>query len=337
MKFGIFGGASRGPSTDDSTAYGSFIDLCIEAEELGFYGVALVEHHFTGFGQLSSSLSLLNYLAAKTTSLRLGTAVTVLPWRNPVLLAEEAATLDLLSGGRLDLGIGKGYRYNEFRGMGQTIDEAAERYDESVAVLQLAFNSEGRWNFEGKFWNFQDVVVEPTPTQKPMTLWVGASSQGSIVRAAKDGFNLLLDLAGSFELTANRVAWYRDALEASGQAWQPDRVALTRTLMITKEKDAAWERSIEARQAARVRLRELSFAPDDPRLARPEDLPTGDLFYSDIRLSTEESSIMGTPEDCIEKLKFLESCGVEKVLFSPVGGISGLRLFAKEVMPAFSS
>ncbi len=335
MKFGIFGGASRGRDTDDSAGYEKFIDMCVEAEDLGYYGVLLVEHHFTGFGQVSSPLNLLSYLAAKTERLRLGTAVTVLTWRNPILLAEEAATLDLLSGGRLDLGIGKGYRYNEFRGMGVSMDEVTERYDEAVEVLRLAWTSEERFDYDGKYWHFRDVVVEPEPIQKPPALWVGASSLGSIKKAAENGLNLLLDQAGSFELTAQRLATYRDAAKAAGQPYTPDNVAVTRPLQITFKKDAQWERSLAARQAARERLRELAFAPDDPRLARPEDLPTGDLFYSDLRLSTEQSSIMGTPDECIEKVRFLEDAGVERIMFAPGNGIESLRLFAKEVMPAF--
>src|SRR5437868_4253554 len=111
MKFGLFGGArARGGPAGDSDGYHSFINYIIEAERFGFSSVFLVEHHFTGFGQVSASLNLLSYLAARTERIRLGTAVVVLPWHNPVLVAEEAATLDLLSNGRLDFGVGKGYR-----------------------------------------------------------------------------------------------------------------------------------------------------------------------------------------------------------------------------------
>ncbi|HEY5299342.1 MAG TPA: LLM class flavin-dependent oxidoreductase, partial [Acetobacteraceae bacterium] len=114
MRFGLFGGArtKRGIDlgTGDSHSYRGFIDYVVEAERLGFDSVFLVEHHFTGQGQVSASLTLLAYLAARTSRIRLGTAVVVLPWHNPVLIAEQAATLDLLSGGRLDLGVGKGYR-----------------------------------------------------------------------------------------------------------------------------------------------------------------------------------------------------------------------------------
>ena len=111
MKFGLFGGArARGGPAGDSHAYHDFVNYVTEAEKLGFSSVFLVEHHFTGFGKVSASMSLLAYLAARTERIRLGTAVVVLPWHNPVLVAEQAATLDLLSNGRLDFGVGKGYR-----------------------------------------------------------------------------------------------------------------------------------------------------------------------------------------------------------------------------------
>ena len=114
MRFGLFGGArARGGPAGDSSAYHDFINYVVEAEKLGFSSVFLVEHHFTGFGQVSASMSLLAYLAARTERIRLGTAVVVLPWHNPILVAEQAATLDLLSNGRLDFGVGKGYRSYE--------------------------------------------------------------------------------------------------------------------------------------------------------------------------------------------------------------------------------
>src|SRR6201993_4615109 len=96
MRFGLFGSAQArrsGPDTDSSQGFREFIDNNVEAEALGYYSTFLVEHHFTGFGQVSASLNLLTWLGARTRHLRLGTAVLVLPWHNPVLLAEQAATL----------------------------------------------------------------------------------------------------------------------------------------------------------------------------------------------------------------------------------------------------
>src|SRR3546814_17411993 len=107
MRFGLFGGVARGgDQLGDSRSYEDFIDYVVEAERLGFEAVFLVEHHFTGNGQLSASLTFLSYLAGVTSKIRLGTAVTVMPWHNPVLLAEQAAIVALVSKGRLDFGGG---------------------------------------------------------------------------------------------------------------------------------------------------------------------------------------------------------------------------------------
>jgi alkanesulfonate monooxygenase SsuD/methylene tetrahydromethanopterin reductase-like flavin-dependent oxidoreductase (luciferase family) len=138
MQFGLFGSAAArrgGPEFDSSEGFRDFIDYNVEAETLGFYSTFVVEHHFTGYGQVSATINLLTWLGARTSRLRLGTAVIVLPWHNPVLLAEQAATLDLLSGGRLDFGIGKGYRYNEFAGFCVPMEEADARFDECLEVI----------------------------------------------------------------------------------------------------------------------------------------------------------------------------------------------------------
>jgi alkanesulfonate monooxygenase SsuD/methylene tetrahydromethanopterin reductase-like flavin-dependent oxidoreductase (luciferase family) len=111
MQFGLFGSAQVKRGTDDPNSiqgYENWIEFSVAAEALGYHSIFTVEHHFTGIGQVSESLNLMTYLAAKTTKLRLGTGVTTLPWHNPVLLAEQAATLDLLSGDRLYFGVGKG-------------------------------------------------------------------------------------------------------------------------------------------------------------------------------------------------------------------------------------
>ncbi len=165
MKFGLFGGArARGGPAGDSDGYHDFINYVVEAERVGFSSVFLVEHHFTGFGQVSASLNLLSYLAARTYRIRLGTAVVVLPWHNPVLVAEQAATLDLLSNGRLDFGVGKGYRAYEFAGFCVPQDEATQRFDEAMEVIRKAWNSGGkRFSYKGKWYSYDNIVVEPIP------------------------------------------------------------------------------------------------------------------------------------------------------------------------------
>lgn len=216
MRFGLFGGArtSIGDQPSDSQQLHDFIDYVVEAEELGFESVFLVEHHFTGFGQVSASLNLLSFLAAQTKRMRLGTAVMVLPWHNPALLAEQAATVDVLSGGRLDLGVGRGYRYNEFHGFRMNMDEAEARYQECLAFIRKAWTTQGRFSHRGTYWNYDDVVVEPAPIQRPHPpLWIGANSPASIIKTANDGMNLLIAQHGTPEAVGEKIAIYRKAIE----------------------------------------------------------------------------------------------------------------------------
>ena len=149
MKFGLFGSAQAkrgGADIDSAQGFRDFVDYNVEAEALGYDSSFVVEHHFTGFGQVSASLNLLTWVAARTSTLRLGTAVLVLPWHNPVLLAEQAATIDLLSGGRLDFGVGKGYRHNEFVGFAVPMGEADARFEESLDVIIRAWTSASRFS-----------------------------------------------------------------------------------------------------------------------------------------------------------------------------------------------
>jgi alkanesulfonate monooxygenase SsuD/methylene tetrahydromethanopterin reductase-like flavin-dependent oxidoreductase (luciferase family) len=337
MRFGLFGGARTtiGEQASDSRLYSDYIQYISEAEALGFYSVFLVEHHFTGFGQISATLNFLTYLAAKTSRIRLGTAVLVLPWHNPALLAEQAATLDLLSDGRLDLGIGKGYRWGEFHGFCMPMEEAGERYDEAVAFLRKAWTTKGRFSHHGKYWHYEDVVIEPAPVQQPHPpLWVGAQSPPSIRYAAENGFNLLLGQAGSPELVAENVGIYRKAVESSGRGFDPMTVGLTRALHIARTA-AEREAAHELRMTFMRNVQQLSLSPTgaSPILGRRRSA----MSEEDMRRATETDALIGSPEEIIGRLKQLQAGGIEYVMVIDVGGsFSALRTFAREVMPEFT-
>ncbi len=165
---------------------------------------------FTGFGQVSASLSLLTWVAAKTKTLRLGTAVLVLPWHNPVLVAEQAGTIDLLSGGRLDFGVGKGYRHNEFAGFCLPIEEADARFNESLDVIVNPGPRSSASRMRVNIGSSGDIIVEPPTAQKPHPpIWMGAGSPDSIRAVAARGYNLLLDQFASFEAVAERIAIFK--------------------------------------------------------------------------------------------------------------------------------
>jgi alkanesulfonate monooxygenase SsuD/methylene tetrahydromethanopterin reductase-like flavin-dependent oxidoreductase (luciferase family) len=333
MQFGLFGAAtaarSNNPDVDSAAGFKDYIDYLIEAEALGFHSAFIVEHHFTGFGQVSATLNLLTWIGARTRTLRLGTAVIVLPWHNPVLLAEQAATIDLLSGGRLDFGIGKGYRHNEFVGFRIPMEEAEPRFEEAIDIITKAWTSNERFSFAGKYWSFDDIVVEPPTHQKPHPpFWQGAGHPDSIRRVAKRGHNLLVDQFCPTDAAAERVALYKAEMQKNGFAYDPSMAGVARAFHVARDA-ADKEAAIERRLAAQRRLTAISQRPDGHNTASI-------MAYSDTRAASEASAMYGSPDDIARKLETLRDAGVEYVLLNG-GGTSrdNLRRFAREVMPAF--
>jgi alkanesulfonate monooxygenase SsuD/methylene tetrahydromethanopterin reductase-like flavin-dependent oxidoreductase (luciferase family) len=334
MRFGLFGSATArhgGPDVDSGQGYRQFVDYNVEAEALGYHSTFLVEHHFTGFGQVSASLALLTWVAAKTRTLRLGTAVLVLPWHNPVLLAEQAATIDLLSGGRLDFGVGKGYRHNEFAGFCVPMEEADARFAESLEVIVKAWTAKQRFSHDGKFWRFADVIVEPPTAQKPHPpIWMAAGNPDSIRQVAERGYNLLLDQFASFETVAERIAVFKAEVEKRGRAFDPMEVGVARAFFVAKD-DADKQAALERRLEAQRRLAAVSSAPGVKNTASI-------MAYSDTREASEESALYGTPDEIAVKVERLRGLGIEYVLLNSGGGFASdsLARFAREVMPAFA-
>jgi alkanesulfonate monooxygenase SsuD/methylene tetrahydromethanopterin reductase-like flavin-dependent oxidoreductase (luciferase family) len=272
---------------------------------------------------------LLTCLAMRTTTLRVGSAVIVLPWHNPVLLAEQAATLDLVSGGRFDFGIGKGYRHSEFKGFGVPPGEAEARFEESVAVMTRAFASRERFSHHGRFWRFEDIVVEPPPAQRPHPpFWVAAASEASIRRAAARGFNLILDQYASPEAIAARIALYRAERLPRGRAFDPMQVMVARQFHVADSRAEA--EAALARQAGYTRRTvDVSRAPDRGGGSHV-------LAYADDAGGTEAHALYGTPDEICEKLDALRRAGAEYVALTISGGRGQLRRAAREIIPAFA-
>ncbi len=293
----------------------------------------LVEHHFTGWNQASATLMLLTALAMRTTTLRLGSAVMVLPWHNPVLLAEQAATLDLVSGGRFDFGFGKGYRHSEFNGFQIAPEEAEARFEEAIAVMIRAFTERRRFSHRGRFWHFEDIVVEPPPAQQPHPpFWVAAGSERSIRAAAARGFNLILDQYAGAAQIAERIGIYKAERKRHGLRFHPMQVAVARQLYVAK--DEADKQAALARQAAHTkRTVDVSRTPGGKGRTRSGSHV---LAYADKPGGTEENALYGTPDEISGLLEDLRSAGVDYVLLTVAGGSAQLRRFAREIVPAFA-
>jgi alkanesulfonate monooxygenase SsuD/methylene tetrahydromethanopterin reductase-like flavin-dependent oxidoreductase (luciferase family) len=331
MRFGLFGDAQAPRTTDGDPSRGfcEYIETSVEAERLGFYSTFLVEHHFSGSGQVSAPLDLLGWVAARTTSIRVGTAVLVLPWHDPVLLAERAATLDLLSGGRLDFGVGRGYRHSEFAGFCMPTEEAEARFDESLAVILKAWSSDEPFSHEGRFWRYHEIVVEPPTAQTPHPpVWIAAGKPESVRNVAVLGANLLLDQFASTEAIGERIALFKAECEARDRAFDPMDVAVARNLYVARDADDA--SAALARQAGvHDRMIERSRGPDGSRRSHI-------MAYADKAGAAEANVLFGPPQEIIAGLQALQAVGVRYVLIS--GGEAtrqSMQRFAAEVMPAF--
>ena len=332
MKFGLFGSAKLNKienDIDSSLSYNEWIDYNIEAEKLGFESTFTVEHHFTGLGQVSASLNLLTYLAAKTSKIKLGTAVLTLPWHNPVLLAEQVATMDLLSKGRIQLGVGKGYRYNEFKGFKIDMKEANERFDESIDIMVKCWKNKEKWSYAGKFWSFDDIIVEPSCHQLPYpTLWMAAGNHEAIKNVAKKNANLLLDQFSPLDEVIKRVQVYKSELNKNKLNDDThNRIALARALYIAKDEKEKME-VIEKRMIARSKVDQLSERPDGKNESSIMTFKGPDEALN--------GALIGTEEEIHERLNKLKDNGVGYLLLVDAGGgIEHLRKFAKKIMPTY--
>lgn len=172
----------------------ALVDLAVRAEELGIDSVWVHDHVFNvghvfdriGGNPYYEPLTLLSFVAARTRRVRLGTSVLVLPYHNAVRLAKTAATLDVLSGGRVVMGVGVGLIEKEMRAMGSPYAERGAFTDESIAVMRALWAQDDP-KFEGKYYRFDGMKFSPKPWQKPIPVVIGGVSRAAIRRAARLG------------------------------------------------------------------------------------------------------------------------------------------------------
>ena len=191
MKFGIMNlFPSAGEQEDHQVLHDTLEEIRL-ADQLGFDSVWLAEHHFSRYGILGNPLQFGAAVAACTRDIMIGTAVMVVPFHDPLRLAEEGAALDVISRGRFQMGVGRGYQPKEFRGFGVDPAESGERYDEAIEILRLAWNQEG-WSFGGRHFRYESLTTYPRPYQPGGPPLVhGAVSPGSFRKRGLDGANII--------------------------------------------------------------------------------------------------------------------------------------------------
>ena len=321
--------------------YGRALEQAQAAESLGYRNVWLAEHHFSTYGYVSRPLQLATHIAAKTTKLRVGTAVVVVPLHHPLVIAEEIATLDIVSGGRLDIGLGRGYQRYEFERFGLQLDSGGQRWEESIDILVKSF--EGRpFSYDGKLFKIPETSLFPQPLQKPHPpIWITAQSQYALEAAVRRGFNVL---TGGFGVPMERLAEFGQHVKRMNAEMKPAQqplVGVQRAVYVTKDPADAREAAEQARWNMRVTL---SLRNNYERVEHGNAIPVPGKTEPDIDELLDRYLVIGTPDTVIRQIKRVrELVGISHFNCSFWFGdleqarvLRSMELFAREVMPALA-
>jgi len=324
--------------------YRNALEECRLADELGFDVVWLAEHHFSPYGICPSLAPFAGAVAALTRRVRIGTAVVIAPFEHPLRIAEEWAEIDIISGGRLEFGLGRGYQPTEFRGLGVSMEGTRESFDESLEIIRRAW-TEDRLTFTGKRYKVEDVRVLPKPIQKPHPpLWTAAVSPDTYTLAARRGLKILT--SPSFTpldvLRKNYDAYHAEWRAAHGTD-EGAEICVNKIIHVAETSKQARE---DLREPIVWFYRTQAGLISDPAGAPPDQY----RFYRRVRENllslTEEkaldqAAITGDPEEVADKIRMHhETLGVSHFMGAFARGglahdkvVRSMRLFAEKVIP----
>src|SRR5688572_18010647 len=218
MDFGLFFLMQRDESWSEGAVYDSDLQQMLAAEALGYHSVWIAEHHFNDYGLCPAPPVLASYVAARTSRLRLGMGVSLLPLHHPVDLAEQLAVLDVVSGGRLDVGIGRGGTLQDYQTFKSDREDSRTRVEEGVAMMQRCWSGEP-FDFDGRFHSAEKLHVRPRPVQRPHPpLYIAANSEDSVYSAARLGLPTLSSFFVPIEELQCRHQLYREESRALGRS-----------------------------------------------------------------------------------------------------------------------
>jgi alkanesulfonate monooxygenase SsuD/methylene tetrahydromethanopterin reductase-like flavin-dependent oxidoreductase (luciferase family) len=348
VEFGYFTLSDNHYDNNPRTPNQFVADIAAEAlyaEEVGMHSVWIGEHHFNSLGVLSSPELVLAHIAARTKRVRLAPAVTVLPLHHPIRVAEQWATLDLLSNGRVDFACGRGYDRREYDPFRVSFDDNQSIFEEGLELVRALWQADGRLSYRGKHYAFDNVRITPKPVQRPIPTYVGSFSKPSIELAARLGCGLIVApfaAALSFGGLGEVASLYR---HSCGKFGYP-RGRLMCSYFIHFADDKAQEDAARARQIRYYKECVIPAFPGDPKTAPPsyryfvgmverlQQVKPEDL--------TENSVLLGSPAQIIEVLKKVEAAGIaEVILYFNVGMKPHAQVkeemerFMREVAPAF--
>lgn len=341
MDFGMLTDFHVRPGGSHAEAFAESFKQVKAAEEMGMDSVWLGEHHFTpDRSVLASPLVIASAIAAATSRVRIGLAVQVLPLGNPLRLAEEAATVDQISKGRLDFGVGRSGLTRYYQGYNIPYGESRERFFESLDVIMKAWTQD-RFSHEGKHYSFHEVALVPRPYQTPHPpIRVAVASSATFSLMGKRGFPIFCTTAAGIDELETRFGEYRKAYREAGHPGDGN-TTLRMPVHVAETDDGA--RS-EARESIMFGVRRA--ATDLAAVAASEELAermrrTAETPYEQI---VEQTAVCGSPEYVIQRVQeYQRRLGISGVVMETnYGGlipydrvVNSIRLLAREVMPSF--
>jgi len=301
-------------------------------ERSGYDAVWLAEHHFSTYSVCPSIHMMGAHVAARTERLRIGTAVSLAPFYHPLRLAEEVALLDVLSGGRVNWGAGRGFDRTEFEVFGVSAEESASRFREAVDVVLRAWKEE-RLTYDGTHFHFENVEVLPKPLQQPHPpVWVAASSEPAVEWAAEQGLSILMDPHAAHGEIARKRRLYEERLVASGFTIAGREIPMARLLAVAETHDEA---EAVARRGATWVLD--SYAGPRHRAVLPFGSPVHAAPIDPVERYLREVIVYGTPAEVVDRLAALrEELPLEYLLCAPLSHASFV-LLAEQVLPRVTS
>ncbi len=350
MKVGLALNMLSQAGRPDAAVVSEHLALGDLAEPLGFDSLFALEHHFTGYAMSPSPCQLLCYFAGRTQRITLGTAVIVLPWHDPIRVAEEIALLDVLSGGRTVFGFGRGAASVEYEGFRIDQGEARPRFIEAAKIIQLALTRDS-FAFDGEFFRIPQTSIRPRPVSHPERRFYGtAVSPDSVEVMARLGFSMLVIMQNEWPKAAADI--HRFNAVAAAEGYKPRPPMILTNVSVAESRAEAEERAIEYLGRKWDSIDNHYHFSDGhlnavkgyesydkvgqtyAKLQDPAKRAKATDFYVSIQL-------VGTPDDCIQKLEELQALtGLDHLIteFS-FGGMphheaeTNMRLFAGTVMP----
>ena len=321
-------------------------DQALYADKLGMHSAWIGEHHFNSLGVLSCPDLVLSYVAAQTKRIRLAPAVTVTPLHHPIRVAEQWATLDLLSSGRVIFAAGRGYDRREYLPFHVSFDDNQGIFEESLEVIRRLWDADERISHHGKYYSFDHVRITPKPVQKPIPTYVGSFSKPSIELSARLGCGLLVApfaAAISYGGLQQVADLYHETCAKHGK--KP--VGLMCSYFTHFADNKAQEDAARARQIRYYKECVIPALPGDPKTAPPSYRYFVDMVDRLHKVKpedlTENSVLLGSSARIIDTLKKVEAAGFSEVILYFNVGLKPhnqvkdeMARFMTEVAPAFA-